>query len=660
MALEQAISAALKEVQKGDSKEVSASKKKAAASPQDLQKIKKITDQVDTIRNNRTVFERQWLINLAFLYGKQYFTIEKKPVSSLDERIYWELKNMERKKKTRRVSNYILPLYRSLLSKMMMMKSTVNIEATTNTERDRGAAKIAQECSEDFFQNCNKNNPILCQDYASMQLVLKQLFSYCLSMGNGWLYPFFNPKTRTKAFLAGKISEDVEIGEVEVEVLHNFDVFADPLRRYIIRQRIMSLEQIKDVYDIDVEDEKLQLDDYASRLINMIEGSYDVKYDRAAKVYEKWELPSDKFKKGRHIIAAKEAILLEEDLPEEYKGRLPLHKFDYLDLLFGIVPYAQSMIEQLVSLQEEYNYTITRLAGYKKWMAGKVMIPRKSKISSKWDDEVGQLIFFNTGFGVPQYMNPPAPPAFLGEDIMRIRRDMEDIAGVHDTSLGRIPQQAKSGVAIENLSELDTSQLAPQLVSLEQKLSFFMETVLEIMQTKYAEGRFLEITGELYGQEVKSFKGADIIGNRRVRVSLGSSMPNSKQARQTFILELEKRGFISKEKAKELLEFGDVEGIYHSLDEQAAKEENNNLIGDQFQVQAELWEDHPVHLKTHTDFMKTADWMKLPDTVKKKFIEHMKQHQQFLLAESTAAAGGEGKPPLSAPAMPPAGGGMPA
>lgn len=606
--------------------------------------IKDIQDQMSSIKKSRALFEKQWLVNIAFLFGKHYFTIEKKPVSGLDERIYWELKNMERKKKTRRVSNYILPLFRSLLANMLMMKSTITVDATTNSERDRAAAKVSQEVGEDFWQNCNKHNPILCQNYSGMQLILKQLFSYVLAMGSGYLFPKFNPATRTKAFLDNRIIPDAEIGEVEAEVLHSFELFEDPMKRYFIRQRIMHVDQIEDEYGVSVPSEEVQMEDYASRLINMMEGSYDVKYEDSAKIYEKWEIPSKKHKHGRLIVMTKKQILWDKDLPSEYKGRLPFIKFEYLDLLLGIVPFSQGMVEQLISLQEEYNYTITRLAGYKKWMAGKVMIPRKSKISSKWDDEIGQLMFFNTGFGVPQYMNPPPPPAFLMEDIIRIRKDMEDVAARHDTSLGRVPGQAKSGKAINYLTELDNSQLSPQLISYEQKLSFFTEMVLEISEEKYPEGRLLSLTGDLYGQEVKSFKGSDIVGNRRIKISLGSSLPANKEARQEFILDLEQRNLIRKDKAKELLEFGDVEGIYHSLDETLAKEEHQIMIKGDHIIVVETYEDHTVHLKVHTDFMKTKDFFELPEETRAKFKQHVAEHQEHLRFEAEAAMAGTKEP----------------
>ncbi len=620
-------------------------------------KIKKITDQREDIKKNRLVFERQWLINLAFLFGRHYFTIEKKPISGLDERIYWELKNMERKKKTRRVANYILPLFRSLLSRMLRMKANVNVEATTNAERDRDSAKVGNEVAEDFWQNCNKHNPKLVQDSAGMMLVLKQLFGYLLSMGNGFLHPYFNPKARVKVYMNDKVIPDSDVGAVEVDVIHPFDMFWDPMKRYVIRQRTMDVDEIKEKYGKDAQPEKLELDDYAQRLINMMEGSYAPTIENSAKIYEKWIFPNKEFKKGRWQVCTKSKMLKDVDLPKEYNGKLPFVKFDYMDMLIGAVPYAQGMIEQLISLQEEYNYTITRLAGYKKWMAGKVMIPRKSKISSKWDDECGQLLFYNSGFGKPEYQSPPAPPAYLGNDLLRIRRDMEDIAGVHDTSLGRVPSNVKSGKAIEDLQELDTSQLAPQLMSLEQKLSYFMEMVLEIMEQKYSEGRFMEITGDLYSQEIKSFKGSDLVGNRRVSISLGSNLPHNKEARQDFILELEKRGFISKGKAKELLEFGDIEGVYHSLDETLQKEEIERMLKDGYEVTVEPWDDHPVHLKILTNFMKSSEFMEQPEELKKKLIEHMQQHQQQLLAEAQAANAGE-QPP--APAPPAGAGGFPA
>ena len=51
------------------------------------EKASEVIKQRDTIRSQRSVYEKQWLVNIAFLHGKQYFDIEKKSTAGLEERI---------------------------------------------------------------------------------------------------------------------------------------------------------------------------------------------------------------------------------------------------------------------------------------------------------------------------------------------------------------------------------------------------------------------------------------------------------------------------------------------------------------------------------------------------------------------------------------------
>jgi len=598
------------------------------------EKCQAIIKQRDKIKQSRASFEKQWLINIAFLHGKQYFQIEKTASAGLDEKIHWELKNLQRKKKTRRTDNYILPLYRSLLSRMLNLKSHISVDATTNSERDKSAAKVSQEALEDFWQMANKNNPILSQDYAGMLLILSQLFKYLLSIGIGYLKPVFNPKTQAKHFLAGKTGQD-EIGECEVKVLHGFDVFKDPLKRYIIEQSVMSVDDIETMYEKTVKAEDIGYTETEQKLLNLLEGSKPDKFENAVRVFERAELPSKKHPQGRYQVCTSKIMLHEGDLPPEYKGRLLYFEFKYLDLMLSSFP--QGMIEQLISLQEELNHTISELAAYKKWLKGKILVPKNAELETKIDDEVGQIIYYAPQHK-PEYGTPPNPPSFLMLEIRRIKGAMEDIAAAHDASMGRVPGQVKSGVGMEELKESDVSQLAPNLISIEQQLAFFAETVLDIMEAKYSEPRLLAVTGELLGAEVKTFKGENVKGNRRIKISLGSGLPHTKQARQTYIDNLVEKEYITREKGRELLEFGDVEGVFHSLDETLQKEENQHMLKDDFKVVVEEWDDHPIHAKVITDFMKSKQFFELEEGLRKKFIEHRGIHLQHILKEQEAQA----------------------
>ena len=57
-----------------------------------------------------------------------------------------------------------------------------------------------------------------------------------------------------------------------------------------------------------------------------------------------------------------------------------------------------------------------------------------------------------------------------------------------------------------------------------------------------------------------------------------------------------------------------------------------------FEIVVEEWDDHTIHIKIITDFMKSKHFMELEKDVRQTFIEHRKQHQGFLLKEQEAQA----------------------
>ena len=608
----------------------------------DKEAIGKFIEKKNKIQKDRMLQERQWLVNLAFLYGKQHFLINKKTISTgIEERIVWELESEERKNKVQKTANYILPLYRSLLARMLLMKSHTSVKPTTNSEKDKSAARVSGEALEDFWQTANKNNPVLCQDYAGMPIILGKAFGFSLATGRAYLYPYFNPKTNSKYYMDDKVGEG-EIGEVEVYLLNQFDVFEDPLKQYKIIQRILSIDQIKEQYDKDVKSEDVVYADVEQQLLNMLEGKSEEKekMEGASRIYEYWEIPSKKYPDGRLVVFTPSVMLVDGVIPEEYNGKIPLFRIDYLDLLFS--QYPQGMVEQLISLQEEYNFTLTRIHQYKKYLVGKLKVPKGAKLEVKYDEEIGQIIYYING-QEPHFDVPPSPPTYLWDELNRIRRDMEDISAVHDATKFN-QSQTRSGKAIENLDDLDNNALTPTLMTTEQTLSFFAETVLAIIEKKYTEDRILDISGDQEEADVKTFKGDDVTGNRRVNVSIGTGMPLSKTERQAFIMGLADRGFIDKAKALELMEFGELSGLYNSIDEQAQKMENSEMLNGT-QREPNEWDYHSAHIKIIEKFMKGDRFRQLDDQAKKLFLLHRSTHQKYLRAEMQAAANmNPGKP----------------
>lgn len=612
----------------------------------------KVKEDVEKIERSRNEIKRQWLVNVMFLYGKHHFQVSKRYGTGeemLSQRIAWEIESLRKANTIRRTSNYILPLFRSLYSRLIRMKANVHAEPTTSTERDRDAARVSKEVAEDFWQNCNRNNPWLSENFGGMQAVLNRLVLQKLTLGTAYLIPYFNPKAQS--FVYDQMRDDIissDVGEAEVRVASVLDVFRDPFGRHVIERRFMCPEQIEYEYGVKVEPERVDEDTVEDKISRLLEGEKNDKdLTQGSYIYNKFCKPTVEYPKGRMIVCSQNKLIYDGEIPSECRLRTPVIEFRYQDL--GFSQYSQGAIEQVVDLQQDYNFTLTRIAHIKKNLTGKIMAPRGSKMSAKWDDEVGQIIYYTQGLK-PGYEAPAQVPAYLYEEIRRIREDMENLMNSHDSSMGRDPSQVKSGVGISNLAEIDNSMISPELLSFENKLGYFVETVLDIVQEKYNERRILKVTGDNMAYEIKSFIGSDLFGQKKIMVKMGSNLPLGQQDRQNYIIMLRDKGFISSERAKELLEFGDLDGVYKGLDETSAKNDILNTIEGNMQVIAEPFEDHTIHLKVINDFRKGSIYAKLDPQVRQRIDYLAQQHQEMLLNEQQAAGQlGAPLPPAAQP-----------
>ena len=128
--------------------------------------VGKIREDVRRKTEARAEWSRQAFVNVCFLYGKHHFSMSRlKADATIGQHVVWELESNKSKGVIRRTSNYILPLFRSLHSRMIRMKANVHAEPMTSTEKDRDAARVSKEVAEDFWENCNRNNPWLVSEY---------------------------------------------------------------------------------------------------------------------------------------------------------------------------------------------------------------------------------------------------------------------------------------------------------------------------------------------------------------------------------------------------------------------------------------------------------------------------------------------------------------
>ena len=611
-----------------------------------------IKETVHRITEARSQYYRQCMVNVMFLYGQHHFSVSRHAADvTIGQRIAWEMESGRNKGSLRRTSNYILPLFRSAYSRLIRQKATVFAEATTQAQKDRDAAKISKEVAEEFWDNCNRNNIWMADDYSSMQSIMMKLILYKMTVGMGYLFPYFNPKA--KSFVYDQARKDIiesDVGEAEVRVDSPFNVFKDRFGRFVIHRRFISPEQVEYEFDKEVEPSAVDEEAFETKIQRVLDGSEFEKLEKdGTYIYTKYCLPTPKEPEGRVYVCTETDVIYDSKLPEDCKGRIPCYEFKYQDL--GFSRNSQGIIEQVVDLQQDRNFAISRIAQHMKMLTGKLLNPKKSGLTTQYNDIVGQIINYNQGHKPTMEPAPPVP-AYFFEQLKRIDMDMENLMNSHDASMGRTPTQVKSGVGIANLSELDDAQIAPEMIMFEIKLGFFMEHILDICQFNYRERRLLDISGEDYAYEVKSFIGSDLMGHKRVKVKIGSNLPINKTDRTQYILMLKKEGFISPDRAKDMLEANDVEGAFTNLDEIGAKTDLMSIIEGTAEVIPEMFEDHTIYLKVINDFRKGNIYPRLPVPVREKINQFAEGHQMFLLAEMDAAKGmGGDLPPAAQPQM---------
>ncbi len=618
-----------------------------------------ITEFIHKTNESRLIFNRQAMVNIMFLYGKQHFSLTKGfQGPSIGQRVVWELENAKNKDAIRCTYNYILPLFRSVYSRLIRQKANVHAQPTTSTADDRDAARVSKEVAEDFWQNCNRNNPWLRDQFTGMQAVLMRLILYKLTIGIGHLVPFYNPKSKAFVYRApsqpgmqGEVIES-DVGNAEVRVVSPLDMFRDRFNRFSIERMFISPEEVEYYWDKKVEPSEVDEDDTAIKIRRMLEGTDAEKMDKdGVYVYRKLCIPTKEYPQGREFICTDKEDIFDGPLPTEARQRIQNYEFRYQDL--GFVNGGQGIIEQAIPPQQDLNFNAGRIKQHTKLLAGKILVPKSAdgsnSISTKFDDIIGQIIFYTMG-RKPTMETPPPVPDHYYKNIAMVKEFMEGLMNSHDVSMGRTPGQVNSGVGIQNLSEIDNSMIAPELIMFEQKLGFFAESVLDICQEKYQEPRLLSITGKDMAFEVKSFIGSDLMGQKNVQIKMGSNMPLDPKERTAYIIMLKDQGFISPDRCKELLEFNDVDGAFTSLDESGAKQDILNIIEGQPVVEDKEiamggsgvavrdFEDHTIYLKVINDFRKSTHYADLTPEIRANIDLLATIHQNYLMQEAQAAA----------------------
>lgn len=562
----------------------------------------------------RRPFERRWLINLAFLAGRQYVFYNQS--AEMLQQV------LERKGKVRVVDNKLLPRYRKQVSRLIKNNPSMTVVPSTNDQEDIEAARKGTKFLLHFWRN------------AKMKKKVRELGGWIYATGNGFLSDAWDPKlgpTRLDAETGELLYEgDATCGvwspfEVGFPVagLCDVDLHEFP---WMVRMKYRSLEYLASHYKRggDVINEQrapgtldvAMLWNPSASVTSEVEG---------ATLIELYLKPNGEFPQGLFLAGANKVILEKSICPFDH-----FHMEQFKDIEIPGVFWGMATLESGIWLQKIHNKTLGDIVEFNKIMArGKYLLPRGSKMEVMPDDTHGQKLLYTPVLGhKPEIMDLKGLPATYDRALQLVAQGLMELFHQHEVTQGTNKSDIRSASMVELLLESDDMGNIPTHAVFEESLEACLHRILLRVQKGYTIERMVKISGEGNSYEVFSFKGADLKDNTDVFVKKESSLPDSRVIRNSRVMERFKETLYGdpadpavKRKVLKMLDDAIVEDIYGEtqLDEQNANVENRALLAQPGIVMpSNDYDNDAVHLQTHVNFRKGRIYQKVRESDQKR------------------------------------------
>jgi hypothetical protein len=367
--------------------------------------------------------------------------------------------------------------------------------------------------------------------------------------------------------------------------------------------------------------------------------------------------------------------------------------------------YGDSVLVDINPLQREYNGTRSHIIESKRLMAKpQLLVPKGSMQTRKYTSEPGALVEYLPGLGKPEPLQLQQLPAYVLNELPLIKGDMDDISGQHAPSRGMAPGQGvTAATAIAFLQEKDDNIMTPTYDSIEAAIQKTARHTLIDVQERWDIPRIVRVTSMDGAFDAVELKGAQI--STDIKIESGSSLPQSRPARQAFLMELFQSGAITSPMLLDLLDMGGIQKLTEQIridmnqarrenlrlkqltpedimmnnqqkvmeaqqgtNEQApdgaplyVPDANGNFDPASFPPMVEVhdYDNHDVHIKTHNNYRKSGEFETLDDSIKQEFDKHIRLHQAHLQMQAQQQMmmgmpppGMEGGAPPEEPGMP--------
>jgi hypothetical protein len=546
----------------------------------------------------RQNIERQWHLNMHFMVGKQY--VEQLTGGNANGVAGKLITPKAPPWRTRLVVNRVRSVIRTEIARLTSQKPNASVVPASSEDQDLFAAQAGEQIWESLYSTKK-----LHREY-------RRTAYWQTVTGNGFLKCWWDKEAVDKL---SKLK-----GDIAVRPVTPFHIFVPDLRE----EEIENQPYVMNVYTRPANVVKEQFGDLVGDLQGSVVSSNEIIDDAnlnltastrqpdSVLIYEVWLKPGayKEFPLGGLVQVVDKYVVnvIDTGIPYAH-GEYPFIHFTHIPT--GNF-YAASVIEDIISLQREYNRTRSQLIEAKNRTAKpQLMAPLGSIDPSKMTTEPGQVILYRPGMAPPTPLPIQPVPNYVLQELERILADIEDITAQHQVSKGSAPAGVTAATAISYLQERDDTVLSPSYASVEEGYEKLARHVLSHVVQYWDQERTVKVAGDDGAFDTLVLRGADIASGTDIRMEGGSALPVSKAARQAFLMDLLDRGAIPPDQGLRLMDMGGMKSLYDELaiDQRQAQRENlkMKLIEEDLILQWESQRDQAAAFATQAQMMMGSD-----------------------------------------------------
>ena len=609
--------------------------------------IQKVLEDLQKRKTERSILEQQWTLNANFLVGNQYCEINtyRGDIEQLEPVYDW----LERE-----TFNQIAPLIETRIANLKKINYMMKVTPATNELDDYAKAEI----STSVLQYTQKAS-----DFESKKNTMIYWNELC---GNCFWLSWWDKDKGEKYGIETVIESDNDgnerkferayyQGDLDYGLITPYEVFPESIfkqgvenQRSIILEQVKSVEDIYDLYGIEVEGsdiETFELTPVASGggfgYENTVVGIGHRTAENAEKVITYFERPSKYRPNGLMVIIVGDEHLV-------YYGDMPYSKIPLIQTVCHEVPgqfFGDSVIKDLIPHQRTYNGVLNSIHEYIKRLSLGNLLTEEGSIDIEECEEnglaPGAFLVYKKG------TNPPVPvqngqlPTEIMQERYNIKTDMEYIAGVSQLMVsGNAPQTNMSGTAINNLMEIDNTRLSLTGDHIRNSVRKLAIQWLEIYKRYATTHRIVNYVGTNNIGKALVWSAEDINSYDVEYVTENELLMSEEMQKQRFFdaynmgLFTDDEGRIPervKLKALEFMKIGNYSEIMNlnTLQIQSAQRENVFFENGAVPKVSEF-DEHQIHIEEHLRYMLQMDFQilkwKKPEYAA-AFENHLKEHK---------------------------------